>query len=113
MGRRPDFGETDLTRGTDMKKLVALLGCGLTALAIGCGDSGSPPPTAPVMDPAKMKPPVGMPALPGVADPSGEEKKEEAKPEEKKEEEAKPEEKKEEAKPEEKKEEAKPEEKKE
>ena len=99
-GRSPDFGETDLTRGTDMKKLVALLGCGLTALAIGCSES-SPPTTSPVMDPKNMP---TMPALPGVADPSGEEKKEE---------EAKPEEKKEEAKPEEKKEEAKSDEKKE
>lgn len=94
-----------------MKKLGMLLGCGLVALAIGCGDSGSgntaPPVTTP--DSAKMRemmekngpgaPPAGAetpasdPAAP--ADAAGEkkedpaaEKKEDA-PAEKKEEEKK------------------------
>ena len=42
-----------------MKKLVALLGCGLAAFAIGCGEEGGKPvasPTPPAgMDPAYME----------------------------------------------------------
>lgn len=97
-----------------MKNLLAFLGCGVLALAIGCAPE-APKTTTPPADPAKMQEMMkGMGAAKpaeGGAAAEGEKKEEgaaEAKPEEKKEEaaaEAKPEEKKEEAKPEEKKEE--------
>lgn len=98
-----------------MKNLLAFLGCGVLALAIGCGEAPKPA-APPAMDPGKMTEMMkGAAATPAAAEgekaaaegEKKEEAKEEAKPEEKKEEakpEAKPEEKKEEAKPEEKKE---------
>lgn len=102
-------------RGIAMKNLLAFLGCGVLALAIGCAPE-APKTTTPAMDPGKMTEMMkGAAATPAAAEgekaaaegEKKEEAKEEAKPEEKKEEaaaEAKPEEKKEEAKPEEKKE---------
>lgn len=72
-----------------MKNLVAFLGCGVLALAIGCGDGGSAPvaPTAelvkPGQPPTMTTPPAG--ALGEKKDEPAAETKEEA-PAEKKEE---------------------------
>ncbi|MCX7420830.1 MAG: hypothetical protein NT013_14985 [Planctomycetia bacterium] len=89
-----------------MKSLLAFLGCGVLALAIGCGEAPKPVTAQP--DTAKMKEMMsGMGAPKGVeggAAVEGDKKEEaatDAKPEEKKEEaaaDAKPEEKKEEEK---------------
>ena len=97
----------------EMKNLLAFLGCGLMALAIGCGESPKPVAPTPVMDPAKMQEMMKASGTAPAASTEGaadgdakkEEEKTEAKPEEKKEEEkteAKPEEKKEEEKKEDK-----------
>ena len=96
-----------------MKNLLAFLGCGLMALAIGCGESPKPVAPASPMDPAKMQEMMKASGTAPAASTEGaadgdakkEEEKTEAKPEEKKEEEkteAKPEEKKEEEKKEDK-----------
>ena len=93
----------------EMKNLLAFLGCGLMALAIGCGESPKPVAPSSPMDPAKMqemmKASGTAPAASADGAADGDAKKEEEKTEEKKEEEkteAKPEEKKEEEKKEDK-----------
>lgn len=73
-----------------MKNLVAFLGCGVLALAIGCGDGGSAPvaPTAPAMSPdmvKSMQNPTQPTAAEGEKPADGGEKKEGDAPAEKKE----------------------------
>jgi hypothetical protein len=49
------FGELlNSNRGIKMKKLANLLGCGVVALAIGCGDSAPSTPAPPLPDPKNM-----------------------------------------------------------
>ena len=51
---RTGLRQDNQNRGTEMKNLLKLLGCGLCAFAIGCGDQAASPP-AQTPDPKAME----------------------------------------------------------